>query len=165
MQGHLGCVSQLDDRRFFPVSPDVTYAALVEAVRDVRFTLKAKDDFGKAIRVGTPMSGFSWGATLSLSVVPEPSGSSIQVSGGANMKANLTAHGPEAKNVTKLLAAVSARVQKYVESGGAVVHANDPAGREHLSLPGELARLGDLKIRGLITDSEFQAAKARLLAD
>ncbi|GGR57812.1 hypothetical protein J2S40_003396 [Nocardioides luteus] len=157
-------MSQLDDRRFYPVSPDVAYAALVEAVRDVRFTLKAKDDFGKAVRVGTPMSGFSWGATLSLSVTPEPSGSSIQVSGGANMKANLTARGPEAKNVTRLLAAVSARVQKYVESGG-TVEANDAAGPRRSSLPDELARLGDLKARGLITNSEFQTAKAKLLAD
>jgi hypothetical protein len=157
-------MSQLDDRRFFPVPPEVVYGALLAAIRDVGFGLKSKDDFSKAVRVSTPMSGWSWGAVLSLSVMPESGGASIRVSGGAKLKTNITAHGSEAKKIAKLLDAVSTRVRPYADENAdkhAVVGEATNEGVE--SLTGELLKLATMRDSGSLSDEEFAAAKAKLL--
>lgn len=111
-------MTDLGTSRFLPADPGLVFGELLGAYSDLRWKVKNRDDFSRATVVNTPMSGFSWGATLSVTVLPHEGGCVIQVSGGPRMKANITASGPEMRNVGKLLDRVSQRVQAALGGSG-----------------------------------------------
>jgi hypothetical protein len=105
-------MSDLNNERFYPAAPDAVWNALKGAVIKLGWTVKSHDEFTKAASVSTPMSGFSWGATLGIQVVPAEGGAIVRVGGAQKVRMNVTAKGPEYKNTIKLLDKVSAVLQE-----------------------------------------------------
>lgn len=100
----------LNNERFYPATPDETYAALVSAARRIG-KVKSADAFSRAVSFATEASGFSWGATMSAFVVPEGEGSIVRVGGTAKVRVNLTAKNAEFKNTIKVLDGVAQAIQ------------------------------------------------------
>lgn len=107
-------MADLDNERFYPAEPGAVFAALTGAAQELRFKVKSKDDFARAVSFTTPAAGFSWGATMSAQVIPAQDGSIVRVGGAARVRANLTAKSAEYKNTIKLLDGVSRRLQASV---------------------------------------------------
>jgi len=82
----------LGNQRFYPATPEETFAALQSAVRHL-FKVRGADEFSKSVTFTTPMSGFSWGANLSAQVIPVQGGAYVRVSGSACVATNITARG------------------------------------------------------------------------
>ncbi len=101
----------LDNERFYPTSPDEVFGALYAAA-DRLFTIRGADPVGRSVTFGTPISGFSWGATMTAQVIAVEGGSYVRVQGAAKVRTNLTARRPEYKNTVKLLDAVQSNVQQ-----------------------------------------------------
>ena len=98
------------NERYYPAPPQETYEALVQAVhRLARF--KSQDDFSMAVSFSTKVSGWSWGASMSASVIPQGEGSIVRMGGEAHIRTNITAKGAESKNIVKLLDEVAKVIQ------------------------------------------------------
>ena len=105
-------MADLDNERFFPVDPGAAYEALKGALGALRWRIKSDDGFAKAVSFSTPMSGFSWGATMSAHIRPAEGGSVVVVGGTARVRTNITAKGAEFKNTIRLLDQTSAILQR-----------------------------------------------------
>jgi len=99
-----------ENERYYPATPEETYAAVVEAVRELH-NWKSQDDFSMAVNFTTKVSGWSWGATMSASVMPQGDGSIVRVGGEAKVRTNITAKGTEAKKIVQTLDLVAKKIQ------------------------------------------------------
>lgn len=113
------------------------------------------------------MSGFSWGASMSASVIPSPEGGLVRVTGAARVRTNVTAGGAERKNITRLLDALSHQLQAMLQQDpSGAISAPQTDATVHVSghsVADQLGKLTELHNSGALTDAEFSAAKARLL--
>ncbi|GAB3774547.1 hypothetical protein FB382_003776 [Nocardioides ginsengisegetis] len=159
-------MSNLANERFFPAHPDWVFAAVTRALKALRWSVKSTDEYARSVSFSTPMSGFSWGASLSASVIPSPEGGLVRVVGAAKVRTNVTAGGAERKNIARLLDTASHHLQGMLEQ--------DPSGAIHPPQAGvsrasgqtvadQLQKLAELRGSGALTDAEFRVAKARLL--
>ena len=157
-------MSNLANERFFPAQPDWVFAALTRALHSLRWTVKSTDEYARSVAFSTPMSGFSWGASMSASVVPSAEGGLIRVNGAAKIRTNVTAGGAERKNITRLLDATSSQLQTMLEQDpSGAVQGQQAAARQGGSLADELVKLTALRDAGALGSTEFEAAKSRLL--
>lgn len=100
----------LNNERFFPATPEETFVALQAAATQL-FTVRGANTFNKSVTITTPISILSWGANLSAQVIPVQGGAYVRVSGSARLRTNITARGPEKKNIALLLDSVSTHIQ------------------------------------------------------
>lgn len=159
--------SNISNERFFPARPDWVFAALMHALRALRWSVKSSDLYARSVSFSTPMSGFSWGASMSASIIPSPEGGLVRINGAAKVRSNVTAGGAERKNIARLLDAVSQQLQTMLEQdpSGAVPQPQPEVSHASVSpIAEQLVKLAELRNSGALTDAEFEAAKAQLLA-
>jgi hypothetical protein len=158
-------VNNFANERFYPAQPDWVFAALTRGLGALRWSVKSSDQYARSVSFSTPMSGFSWGASMSASVIPFPEGGLVRVNGAAKMQSKIRAGGAERKNITRLLDAVSQQLQTMLteDPAGAIQPKPMPTGQARGSIADELVKLAQLRDTGALTDAQFEAAKGRLL--
>jgi hypothetical protein len=158
-------MATLANERFFPAQPDWVFAALTQALKNLGWSIKSTDQYARSVSFSTPMSGFSWGASMSASVIPTPEGGLVRVSGAAKVRTNVTAGGAERKNIGKVLDATSRRLQAMLEQdpSGAIRAPSTGGGSVDGSVAEQLATLAALHQSGALSDAQFEAAKSKLL--
>jgi hypothetical protein len=132
----------------------------------MRWTTKSVNDTTMGLAFSTPAAGWSWGGSWQASVVPADRGCTLRIGGSSRISStyNITANSSEGKRLARLLDRVGVHVAAMLEadpSGGLEPPREATAGA--VSVADELAKLGQLRAEGLLSDEEFAAAKARLL--
>lgn len=152
----------------FPFSKAVVFRALSEAVPSIAgMKVERQDDLATRLDVSVGMSAFSWGEKVSISVTSTgPKSSVIGVASGAKtILGSATVHGKNRKNVAQIIARTSDILKAKGTQWSAELDLPEPASSSvENSLPEQLAKLADLQKQGVLSEAEFQAAKARLLA-
>ncbi|MBM9458864.1 SHOCT domain-containing protein [Nocardioides sp. zg-536] len=161
-------MANLANERFFSAQPDWVFEALTRALRGLRWSIKSTDQYSRSVTFSTPMSGFSWGASMSASVIPSPEGGLVRVGGAAKLRTNVTAGGAERKNIGRLLDAASRELQAMLaqDPSGVVPSSHQAEGQQvgGLAIADQLTKLVTLHEAGKLSDAEFDAAKAKLLS-
>jgi hypothetical protein len=98
--------NQQSNERFFPTSPDETYAALREIVKS-GFKVKSDDDFTKAITFSSGASAFTWGENFTAQVVPAEGGSALRINGVGKVGGQLQQSARTNKLLDKIFADVT----------------------------------------------------------
>lgn len=153
--------------RVYPGSPDRVFQAALRAIGELRYTITHSDSATRTVSFNTGMSLQSWaGQNMTLSIFPAGEGYSQVIGGGRrDQRGNPLGGGGqvvdfgEAKGILhKFFSALDAAFEVTPEP-------KDPAqdGRAASSTADELERLAELQAKGVLTDEEFQAAKAKLL--
>jgi hypothetical protein len=160
-------MANLANERFFPAQPDWVFEALARALRGLRWSVKSTDQYSRSVTFSTPMSGFSWGASMSASVIPSPEGGLVRVGGAARVRTNVTAGGTERRNIGRLLDAASRELQAMLaqDPSGAVSSRQQGEGQQFggPALADQLTKLVTLHEAGKLSDAEFNTAKVKLL--
>ncbi len=99
-------------RQEYPFPADKVFAALIAELPAQGFKLKEQDVVIHRVVASAPMSAFSYGENLSISVTEASPGKSVLVLNNAKKVAiNITANGRGQKNFDKIVLAVSRRLQ------------------------------------------------------
>lgn len=161
-------MANLANERFFPAQPDWVFEALTRALSGLRWSIKSTDQYSRSVSFSTPMSGFSWGASMSASVIPSPEVGLVRVGGAAKVRTNVTAGGAERKNIGRLLDAASRELQAMLaQDPSGAVPSRQPAEERQLgrsAIADQLTQLVELHESGKLSDAEFNSAKAKLLS-
>jgi hypothetical protein len=157
------------EQQTFEATPERLYRAAILAIGELGYTILHSDAAGGTISFNTGRSMKSWGGQdLSATIVPgEGPTISRMLVGGSLAKggmpigggAQIGAWGEKKALTRKFFEAVTAALPTVPEPAQA---ATGGAGQEK-TIGEQIAALAELHSGGSLTDSEFAAAKARLL--
>ena len=153
----MGFNATASGKQIIEYSPDDTFAALVAALtRSERFSVKDAVSATRTIQVKTGVSWKSWGENLLITVSPTPDGFS-EISIGSSSKYGLVDWGKNQDNFNDIMRLLSAEIEQCEKVSSS--HTGEAAG-----IPSQIKALADLRGAGVLTEEEFQAKKAELLA-
>lgn len=95
----------------FPLPASVVFANLVDIIPSVGMKMKQKDDLIRRVTVGTPMTLFSWGENISLSVEDAEGGSVVNIVSSLKFAPNLAGMHKHQKNFDKIIYALSDKLK------------------------------------------------------
>jgi len=150
----------------FDGSPQRLYATTVAAVGALGYTvLTAQPDAG-VISFNSGRSFRTWsGQDMTATITARGSSRSVVTLGGSTaMRGNVFGGGGQVVSwgeKTKIANTVIAKVAELLPT---VLEPGDPVNSRGEGIAAELERLSDLRDRGVISNSDFDAAKAKLLA-
>ena len=144
-------------KQIIEYAPDDTFAALVAALdRSGKFSIKDSTTATRTLHVKTGVSWKSWGENLLITVSPTTDGFS-EISIGSTSKYALIDWGKNQENFNAIMGLLSAELQQYEK-------VSFSHGSPTSDIPAQIKSLADLKDAGVLTEDEFQAKKAELLA-
>lgn len=151
------------ERYEFEASPERLWAAAIQSVGTLGYTVIMSDSTSKIVSFNTGRSMKSWGGQdLSATVTTGSRGASLIMGGslargGGPMGggSQLASWGEKGALIKKFAGAVAAALPSVPEPQ----QHRQPSG----DLGSELAKLAELRSSGALTEDEFQAAKARLI--
>ena len=152
----------------FPFPKQVVFHAICVAVGGFRgMKITSRDELACRLDITTGMSAFSWGEKVSVSVSGNGEQAAIVSVRSAAKTAlgSATTHGKNRKNIREILDRTSALLQEHgakwrEEMGLSPITVSSPTA---VSVADELEKLVQLRDRGILSESEFQAQKSRLL--
>lgn len=176
-----------DGKENFAVEPSIVFTAAIKAAADLRFQVLSADAHAGLLTVRSPNTEKRWDGSLSVVIMPTPSGSSVAIHGAVAsaglFESNVTATGAMGMAQTKFLGQLRKCVQqanskKSTPPTGSPVSVQPPAPtgapvaappptqemRPAASDPyADLEKLGALREKNFITAEEFEAKKAEIL--
>jgi hypothetical protein len=157
----------------FQFPREVVFKAVEQAVQVVK-GMKISDSSSTAgfLHIKAGVSAMSWGETVKVSVISSgPWLAQVQVaSAGKTFVGSLTTHGKNQKNISALIRATAAVLDRNgekwaTEMGMQRIATEETATRTPLSKADELKKLAELRDQGILTEAEFTEQKAHLLRD
>lgn len=138
-------------------TPDDTFSALLASLSaSDHYTVKDSNKSARTILISTGISWKSWGETLNLTVSPANNGFS-EVTLNSSSKFGVVDWGKNQENFNSILNLLATELQQYEKvEQKCDTQAND--------IPTQIKKLAELKDAGILTEAEFQAKKAELLA-
>lgn len=156
--------------KLFKSNPETVYEACRRVIADSGYTVinSSRDDFTISFNTGRSMS--SWhGQDLTVTLFPDGANTNAVVGGGlAKGGSALTGGGSQLfawGEKDKLSSAFLENIQKILPSIPKVVSAEDTTPVQSRSVAEEIKNLLALKEAGVLSDSEFETAKTKLLND
>jgi hypothetical protein len=154
------------EQRAYAASPGRLYQAAIRAVSELGYTLLHSDAAAGVVSFNTGRSMKSWGGQdLSATVVPDGPSQSLMLVGGSLAKGGMPMGGGAQVGAWGEKGGLTRRFYETVEA--ILPQTPEPAsaggGGDQESVATQIAKLAALRASGALTDSEFAAAKARLL--
>ena len=154
-------------QKHYEASAPRVYAACLRAISELGYTVLHSDREGGVVSFNTGRSMSSWaGQDLGATVLPANDGCDLVIGGSLATRGNpmgggsqVFSWGEKDRLTDRVFERVSAVLPDVPEPE------NAPAQAQGASVADELEKVGQLHKQGVLSDSEFEAAKARLLAD
>lgn len=145
-------------------SKENCFRACKDACRDIDgFTIDSTDEIGSTIYLKGGMSLFSWGELVTVNVnrLDECTseiyvGSTPKIGLGANAPGFMGDMGKNRKNIIKIQQAITDRLSSYPKE-------TVKKSSNEFSVADEIAKLADLRNKGILTEQEFSEKKKKLL--
>lgn len=138
-------------------TPDDTFSALLSALSaSSHFKVKDSNKTARTILVSSGVSWKSWGENLNLTVSPAPGGFS-ELTINSSSKFGVADWGKNQENLNNIMNLLADELLQYKK-------VSQHAGGSAEDIPAQIKKLADLKDAGILSESEFQAKKAELLA-
>ncbi len=144
-------------RQVVEYAPDDTFSALLSALSSSsHYTVKDSNKSARTMLVSSGVSWRSWGENLNLTISPTPEGFS-ELTINSSSKFGVADWGKNQENLNNIMNLLADELQQYKKV---------PQGKGASSddIPTQIKKLADLKDAGILSESEFQAKKADLLA-
>lgn len=103
--------------RYYPATPDETFTALVESVKQLA-NFQSADNFSRSVAFATKMSAWASGANMQASVRPDGEGCTVRVEGQAKMRTQVNANNAAHKQLVALLDQVGPWIQYARSNAG-----------------------------------------------
>jgi hypothetical protein len=116
--------------------------------------------------IKTGISALSWGERVTVTVCANGDQAAVVSvqSGAKTVFGSATTHGKNRKNVREIINAISELLRSQGEIWRNEMGLVPQASSSKSSVADELTKLARLREQGILSDAEFQAQKARLLA-
>lgn len=138
-------------------APDDTFSALIAALNaSTHYSVKESNKTARTVMAKTGVSWKSWGENLMITVSPSANGFS-EVSIKSSSKYGLVDWGKNQENFNDILNLLSAELLQYQKI-------LPPKASPVDDIPTQIKKLAELKVAGILTESEFQEKKEQLLA-
>ncbi len=153
----------------FPFPKQVVFRALCDAVSGLKsMQIETRDELASRLDIKTQLSAFSWGERISVSVSSNGEQASIISVQSAAKTAfgSVWTHKKNRSNVRDIINSTSNILQSHGATWRdemAVMPGTMSMGAPPVSVAEELAKLAQLRDKGILDESEFQAQKDRLL--
>ncbi len=151
---------------------EVVFRAVEQSAMAIK-GMKISDSSATAgfLDIRTGVSAMSWGETVKVSVISTgPWLAQVQVaSAGKTILGSVTTHGKNQKNLSALIRATGAVLDRYGEKWAEEMGLERGASRgvtsiAPISKADELKKLAELRDQGILTEAEFSEQKARILS-
>jgi hypothetical protein len=151
------------EERTYEAAPDRVYSAAIKAIADLGYSVRSSDSPSRIVSFNTGMSWRSWsGQDMTVSVIEQAGGTRVTLTGGLAKKGTVITGGQLVAWGEK--GTVSRRFLEALDRAVASTPDVDDAGPGgNNGTAAELQRLADLHRGGALTDSEFAAAKAKII--
>jgi hypothetical protein len=150
------------EERTYDAAPDRVYSAAIKAIADLGYSVRSSDSPSRIVSFNTGMSWRSWsGQDMTVSVIEQAGGTRVTLTGGLAKKGTIITGGQLVAWGEK--GTVSRRFLEALDRAVASTPDADDAGPGGNGTAAELQRLADLHRGGALTDSEFAAAKAKII--
>lgn len=158
----------------FPFAAPVVFRAVEQAIGTLTgMKVQESNKLAGHIYLKTGVSAFSWGEKVTVSVLESGRGRSrVQIASAAKTIAgSATTHGRNRKNVEKIISATSKVLEQNGEQWADELNvasppngvADAPASAD-ISVADRLRKIGELHDSGILTDAEYDAKRAELVA-
>ena len=155
----------------FPFPKRVVFRALSDAVNSLNnMRVENCDELALRLDIKTGITLFSWGESVSVAVSASGDhASKVSVQSAAKtIFGSATTHGRNRRNVRDIISRTSEILQEHgvawsTEMAVAPSASSVSTPSPQVSVADELSKLAQLRDKGIIDESEFQAQKGRLL--
>jgi hypothetical protein len=151
----------------YPFPKQVVFRALRAAVnRLAGMKVEGCDELACRLDIKTGISALSWGERVTVTVCANGDQAAVVSvqSGAKTVFGSATTHGKNRKNVREIINAISELLRSQGEIWRNEMGLVPQASSSKSSVADELTKLARLREQGILSDAEFQAQKARLLA-